>query len=230
MCLLNLWGRLSRNRRTRKKCFEMSLGLFLAVLWVLGTSAVVGLLLIYSEFRSEIDKQNGGDGDDDQCVPVDCLPPIFALCDEILNGTSFNVSQIPPPNGPPIVLCEGPPSPLVVHLFGGDVQNTTKAISTWIRIRSTVVINAMVEFIASFDAAGSSSGYITLRTPMPVTSVQHRGGGTVEVTSGSSFWLCPAQVISEGGFMAVTYSCGSTGILSQSKVATVSYTLMVQAQ
>lgn len=223
MCLLNGWQRLVRNRKSRKRCLEFTLGGFLAVFWIVATAAVVGLFLIYAEFKEDLLANQ----EDDECE--DCPPPLFAICDEVANGT-YNASALPPPQGPPIVICEGGPTPLKTHLFGGDVLNTTKAEGTWLRVRDVVAVNAMVEFRATFDGLGSSTGYITLRTPLPVSSVHHRGSGTVEVVSGTTFWLCPAQVVSEGSFLAITYYCGNTGVLNQVKIATASFTIMLQTK
>ncbi len=219
MCLLNSWQRLVRNRKSRKRCLELSLGIFLALLWIVAVSAVVCLFLIYTEFKSDLlDKQQ--QDDDDECE--DC--PLFAICDEVANGT-YNATALPSP----IVICEGGPTPLKTHVFGGDVLNTTKAEGTWVRIRGVMVINAMIEFQATFDGSGSSTGYITLITPIPVSTVHHRGSGTVEVVSGTGFWLCPAQVVSEGSFMATTYRCDQTAIASQTKTLVMSFTVMLQA-
>ena len=222
MCFLNLWTKLTQSPKSRKRFLEMGLGIMMAVLWLLGTAALVGLFLIYVNFREDIRTQeNGGPGNN---LPPDY--PRFAVCESVING-SFNASSFPV-GEVPLILCEGAPGPLVIHTFGGDVKNTTMAQATWVQVRSTMVITAMAKFEANFDATGSSSGFITLRTPLPTTAVQHRGSGTVEITSGATFWLCPAQVISEGTFMAITYYCGNTGAISQLKLATVAYTIMLE--
>jgi hypothetical protein len=221
MCFLHLWTKLTQSPKSRKRFLEMGLGIVLVILWLLGTSALVGLFLIYANFRSqEIDDDNNN------LAPPPPDYPQFASCASIING-SFNASSFPT-GKVPLILCEGAPGPLVIHTFGGDVQNTTMAQATWVQVRSTMVVTAMAKFEANFDATGSSSGFITLRTPLPVTAVQHRGSGTVEITSGATFWLCPAQVISEGTFMAITYYCGNTGAKNQLKLATVAYTIMLE--
>lgn len=224
MCFLNLWTKLTQSPKSRKRFLEMGLGITMGVLWLLTTFAVVGLFLIYVNFREDIRTHKNFDDDGNNTLPPGY--PQFANCDSVING-SFNASSFPV-GEVPLILCEGAPAPLVIHTFGGDVKNATMARATWVQIRGTMVVTATAEFEANFDASGSSSGFITLRTPVPVTAVQHRGSGTVEITSGSVFWLCPAQVISEGTFMAITYYCGNTGATNQLKFATVAYTIMLE--
>ncbi len=222
MCFLNFWTKLTQSEKSRRRFLELGLGIVSALMWLIITAAMVGLFLIYANFRGDI--RSSEDDGKNNLPPSDY--PQFASCESVING-SFNASSYPV-GEVPLVLCEGAPSPLVIHTFGGDVQNATKAQATWVQVRSTMVITATVEFEANFDDSGSSSGFITLRTPLPVTAVQHRGSGTVEITSGTIFWLCPAQVISEGTFMAITYYCGNTGAKNQLKIATVAYTIMLE--
>ncbi len=226
MCFLNLFTKLTQSPKSRKQFLEMGLGITMVVFWVLSTFAVVGLFLIYVNFREEVRNHTNSDDDDGGNNSLPPGYPQFANCNSVING-SFNASSFPV-GEVPLILCEGAPGPLVIHTFGGDVKNTTMARATWVQVRGIMVVTATAEFEANFDASGSSSGFITLRTPVPVTAVQHRGSGTVEITSGAVFWLCPAQVISEGTFMAITYYCGNTGAQSQLKFATVAYTIMLE--
>ena len=223
MCFLNLWTKLTQSRKSRKRFLEMGLGITLAVVWLIGIIILIGIFLIYANFREDIRTHDDGGGGNN-LPPSDY--PQFANCDSVING-SFNASSFPV-GEVPLILCEAPSSPLIIHAFGGDVQNTTMAQASWVQVRKTMVITATAEFEANFDASGSSSGFITLRTPLPVAAVQHRGSGTVEVTSGAVFWLCPVQVISEGAFMAITYYCGNTGAINQLKSGTVAYTIMLE--
>lgn len=191
----------------------------MAFLWIAATCAVIALFLIYATFLKNFKEEGGGGGN---------LPPTFlAPCDQVANGT-YNPAAFPKPH--PLVLCEGGPTPLRVHTFGNDVVNVSKANGSWLRLKEMVMINALIEFEATFDSSGTSFGFATLLTPVNVNAVHHRGSGTVEVVSGSGgFWLCPVQVISEGTFMASTYRCDKTGILNQRKIVTLSFIIMLQA-